>query len=166
MVNVVVHGHVPTLSEMIVAASQDPEIIEYANAAGAKGVNLSGICCTSNEILMRQGIPAAGNFLHQELAILTGAVESMVVDVQCIMNALGPLTARYHTKLVTTSRKAEIQGAAHFEFEPSNALEVARTILRDAIDNYPNRQGEVQIPNESRDLIGGFSHEYIRYMQG
>jgi anaerobic carbon-monoxide dehydrogenase catalytic subunit len=37
MVNVVVHGHEPTLSEMIVAASQDPEIIEYARAAGAKG---------------------------------------------------------------------------------------------------------------------------------
>ncbi len=88
MVNVVVHGHEPTLSEMIVAASQDPEIIEYARKAGAKGINLSGICCTANEILMRQGIPAAGNFLHQELAILTGAVEAMVVDVQCIMQAL------------------------------------------------------------------------------
>ncbi|MBC8508187.1 MAG: carbon monoxide dehydrogenase, partial [Chloroflexi bacterium] len=88
MVNVVVHGHEPTLSQMIVAASQDPEIIEYAKKAGAKGVQLSGICCTANEILMRQGIPAAGNFLHQELSILTGAVEAMVVDVQCIMQAL------------------------------------------------------------------------------
>jgi len=29
MVNVIVHGHEPTLSQMIVAASQDPEIIEY-----------------------------------------------------------------------------------------------------------------------------------------
>ncbi|MFN2187794.1 MAG: carbon monoxide dehydrogenase, partial [Candidatus Promineifilaceae bacterium] len=83
MVNVVVHGHEPTLSQMIVAATQDPEIIEYAKAAGAKGVNLSGICCTANEILMRQGIPAAGNFLHQELSILTGSVEAMIVDVQC-----------------------------------------------------------------------------------
>ncbi|MEJ2487556.1 MAG: hypothetical protein P8Y68_17680, partial [Anaerolineales bacterium] len=97
MVNVVVHGHEPTLSEMIVTASQDPEIIEYAKAAGAKGVNLSGICCTANEILMRQGIPAAGNFLHQELSILTGAVEAMVVDVQCIMQALVGLAENFHT---------------------------------------------------------------------
>ena len=95
MVNVVVHGHEPTLSNMIVAASQDPEIIEYAKQAGAKGVNLSGICCTANEILMRQGIPAAGNFLHQELAILTGAVEAMVVDVQCIMQALVDLAGKF-----------------------------------------------------------------------
>ncbi|MGW8145134.1 MAG: anaerobic carbon-monoxide dehydrogenase catalytic subunit, partial [Anaerolineales bacterium] len=103
MVNVVVHGHEPTLSEMIVAASQDPEIIEYARAAGAEGINLSGICCTANEILMRQGIPAAGNFLHQELAILTGAVEAMVVDVQCIMQALVDLASNFHTKIITTS---------------------------------------------------------------
>ena len=88
MVNVVIHGHEPSLSEMLVAVSQDPEIIEYAKAAGANGIQLSGICCTANETLMRQGIPAAGNFLHQELSIMTGAVEAMVVDVQCIMQAL------------------------------------------------------------------------------
>ncbi|MEJ2749520.1 MAG: carbon monoxide dehydrogenase, partial [Anaerolineae bacterium] len=105
MVNVVVHGHEPTLSEMIVAASQTPEIIEYAKAAGADGVNLSGICCTANEILMRQGIPAAGNFLQQELAILTGSVEAMVVDVQCIMQALVGLASNFHTKIITTSPK-------------------------------------------------------------
>ncbi len=107
MVNVVVHGHEPTLSNMIVAASQDPEIIEYAKQAGAKGVNLSGICCTANEILMRQGIPAAGNFLHQELAILTGAVEAMIVDVQCIMQALVDLASNFHTKIITTSPKVQ-----------------------------------------------------------
>jgi len=98
MVNVVVHGHEPTLSEMIVAASQDPEIIAYARSKGAEGINLSGICCTANEVLMRQGIPAAGNFLHQELAILTGAVEAMIVDVQCIMQALVNLAENFHTK--------------------------------------------------------------------
>ncbi len=101
-----VHGHEPSLSEMIVAASQDPEIIEYAKAAGAAGINLSGICCTANEILMRQGIPAAGNFLHQELAIMTGAVEAMVVDVQCIMQALVGLAQNFHTKIITTSPRS------------------------------------------------------------
>ena len=55
-VNIVVHGHEPTLSEMIVAAAQDPELIAYAKTKGAKGINLAGICCTANEILMRHGI--------------------------------------------------------------------------------------------------------------
>ncbi len=165
MVNVVVHGHEPTLSEMIVAASQDPEIIEYARAAGAKGVNLSGICCTANEILMRQGIPAAGNFLQQELAILTGAVEAMVVDVQCIMQALVDLAGNFHTKVITTSPKVRIKGATHIQFDEHKALTIAKQILREAIDNYKNR-GEVEIPDVREDLIPGFSHEYINYMLG
>ena len=165
MVNVIVHGHEPTLSEMIVAASQTPEIIEYARAAGAEGVNLSGICCTANEILMRQGIPAAGNFLQQELAIITGSVEAMVVDVQCIMQALVGLASNFHTKIITTSPKVKIKGATHIEFDEHHALTIAKDILRHAIDNFKNR-GETKIPDVREDLIPGFSHEYINYMLG
>ena len=165
MVNVVVHGHEPTLSEMIVAASQMPDIIEYAKSKGAKGINLSGICCTANEILMRQGIPAAGNFLQQELAILTGAVEAMVVDVQCIMQALVGLADNFHTKIITTSKKVKITGATHIQFDEHKAITIAKQILRVAIDNYENR-GETQIPDERSELVPGFSHEYINYMLG
>lgn len=164
-VNVVVHGHEPTLSEMIVAASQTPEIIAYAKEAGAQGVQLSGICCTANEILMRQGIPAAGNFLQQELAILTGAVEAMVVDVQCIMQALVGLADNFHTDIITTSKKVKIKGATHIEFDEHHALTIAKDILRHAIDNFKNR-GKVQIPDHRTDLVPGFSHEYINYMLG
>jgi len=165
MVNVVVHGHEPTLSEMIVAATQDPEIIAYAQEAGAKGVNLSGICCTANEILMRQGIPAAGNFLQQELSILTGAVEAMVVDVQCIMQSLVGLAENFHTKVITTSPKVKITGATHIEFDEHKALTIAKKILKEAIDNYQNR-GETHIPSQKEELIPGFSHEYINYTLG
>ncbi len=165
MVNVVVHGHEPTLSQMIVAATQDPEIIEYAKAAGTNGVNVSGICCTANEILMRQGIPAAGNFLHQELAILTGAVEAMVVDVQCIMQALVELASNFHTMVITTSPKVKIKGSVHIEFNEHKALTIAKQILKTAIDNYKKR-GNTRIPQVREDLIPGFSHEYINYMLG
>jgi carbon-monoxide dehydrogenase catalytic subunit len=164
-VNVVVHGHEPTLSQMIVAASQTPEIIAYAKEAGAEGVSLSGICCTANEILMRQGVPAAGNFLQQELAILTGSVEAMVVDVQCIMQALVGLAGNFHTKIITTSPKVKITGATHIEFDEHKALSIAQDILKEAIDNYKNR-GEVQIPDYKSQLIPGFSHEYINYTLG
>jgi carbon-monoxide dehydrogenase catalytic subunit len=167
MVNVVVHGHEPSLSEMIVAASQAPDIIEYAKAAGAKGVQLSGICCTANEILMRQGVPAAGNFLHQELSIMTGAVEAMVVDVQCIMQALVGLAENFHTKIITTSPKVQLKGATHIEFEEEKALTIAKDILKTAIDNFKERdKSKTQIPDNTESLIPGFSHEYINYMLG
>ncbi len=164
-VNVVVHGHEPTLSAMMVEAVRDPELVAAAQEVGAAGINLAGICCTANEILMRFGIPPAGNFLHQELAVLTGAVEAMVVDVQCIMQALAPLSQRFHTKLITTSPKAKIPGATHMEFDEQHAARVAREIVRLAIDNYPNR-GPIHIPDYRERLVAGFSHEYLNYMQG
>ncbi|MBF8266639.1 MAG: carbon-monoxide dehydrogenase, catalytic subunit [Dehalococcoidia bacterium] len=165
-VNLVIHGHDPTLSEQITEAIREPELIQYAMSKGAKGINLAGICCTSNEVLMRQGVPSAGNMLHQELAILTGAVEAMVVDVQCTMEALVGAAAHFHTKVITTSPKAKIEGATHIEMEPHNAYQVARLIVRTAIDNYPNRPDSVHIPSQFSDLVAGFSHEYLRYMQG
>jgi len=164
-VNLVVHGHEPTLSEMIVAASTDPELLEYAKSKGAKGINLAGICCTANEVLMRHGIPPAGNFLSQELAIATGAVEAMIVDVQCIMQALAEVASHYHTKLITTSPKAKIEGAVHMEYDEHHAYQSAKDIVRAAIDNYPNR-GKATIPRIDEALVAGFSHEYVRYMQG
>jgi carbon-monoxide dehydrogenase catalytic subunit len=165
-VNIIIHGHEPTLSEMIVAASQSPEMVDHARSKGAAGINLCGICCTANEILMRQGVSVAGNFLSQELALLTGAVEAMVVDVQCIMQALGDLSSRFHTRLITTSPKADITGATHIEFDEHRAPEIAREIVRLAVDNFPNRNGRVTIPQVTNDLVPGFSHEYINYMQG
>ena len=164
-VNIVVHGHEPTLSEMIVAASLDPEMQAYARSKGAAGINLAGICCTSNETLMRQGVASAGNFLHQELAVLTGAVDAMVVDVQCIMQALVPLMAKFHTEVITTSRKAKITGATHIGFEEHRAMEVAKEIIKRACDRFPER-GEVNIPKAKSDVVPGFSHEYIGYALG
>ncbi len=164
-VNVVVHGHEPTLSEMIVAASTDPELLAYAQEKGAKGINLAGICCTANEVLMRHGIPPAGNFLSQELAIATGAVEAMVVDVQCIMQALAGVASQFHTLLITTSPKAKIEGATHMEFDEHHAYSAAKRILKAAIDRYPQRK-RAHIPHTLEELVAGFSHEYVRYMQG
>ncbi|MGD2164291.1 MAG: anaerobic carbon-monoxide dehydrogenase catalytic subunit [Anaerolineae bacterium] len=165
MVNIIIHGHEPTLSEMIVAASLDPELTEYAKSKGAEGIQLAGICCTANETLMREGVPLAGNFLQQELAILTGAVEAMVVDIQCIFQGLSPVADRFHTELITTSPKAKIKGATHMEFEEGRALEIAKQIVRRAIDRFPER-GETSIPDVKMPLIPGFSHEYIDYALG
>jgi carbon-monoxide dehydrogenase catalytic subunit len=164
-VNIVVHGHEPVLAETLVMATQDKDLLKLAKETGATGINLSGICCTANEILLRHGYPIAGNILQQELAISTGAVEAMIVDVQCIMPALPELCKCYHTKLITTSPKGKIQGAEHFEFSEENALHTAKKIVKAAILNFPKRD-KVDIPSEKMDLIAGFSHESINYMLG
>ncbi len=167
-VNVVVHGHEPTLSEMLVAASRDPELLALAQQKSAQGINLAGICCTANEILMRHGIPVAGNFLQQELALATGVVDAMIVDVQCIMPALSSLSQCFHTKLITTSPKAKFPGVEHIEFHEEHAYETAKAIIKRAIENFPNRDHtRVSIPPHTMDLIAGFTSESVfRFLGG
>jgi len=165
-VNLVVHGHEPLLSEMVAAAAAEPDLVEEAKKAGAAGINVVGICCTANELLMRHGIPVAGNFLSQELAVATGAVDLMCVDIQCIMQGLSELVPHYHTKLITTSEKARMPGVEHVPMDETRALEVGRLIVRKAIEAYTNRSGEIYIPDETTDAVVGFSHETINYMLG
>jgi carbon-monoxide dehydrogenase catalytic subunit len=164
-VNIIVHGHEPLLSEMILLASQSEDILKKAEEKGAKGINIAGICCTANEILSRHGIPVAGNVLQQELAIITGAIDLMVVDVQCVYQAVGELSKCFHTKVVTTSSKAKMPAAEYVEFHEDRGLTIARQIVEMAIDNFPNR-GEVNIPEKTQDFIAGYDHEYINYMLG
>ena len=159
-VNIIVHGHEPTLSDVVVEASRDPELLELAKKYGAKGINLGGICCTANEILMRHGISVTGNFLQQELAVITGAADLMMVDVQCIMPSLGNITKCYHTKLVTTSPKCKIPGVEHVEFQEEKAYEIAKKILRMGIENFKNRKkNAIQIPESRKGFIAGFTTE-------
>jgi carbon-monoxide dehydrogenase catalytic subunit len=166
-VNLIIHGHEPQLAEMLAVVARDPEMIEYAKSKGAKGINLGGMCCTANEIIMRHGVPIVGNFLQQELAIVSGALEAMVVYVQCIMQGITDVAKCYHTKILTTDSRAKIDGAIHIEFEDQNAVESAKMIIKAAIDNFPNRKKNVYIPKEHKsDLIAGFSHETINYLMG
>jgi carbon-monoxide dehydrogenase catalytic subunit len=159
-VNIVVHGHNPVVSEMVLLACQSAEMTALAKEKGAAGINLAGLCCTGNELLMRHGIPMAGNHLTTELVLATGAVEMMIVDYQCIMPSLGQVASCYHTKMISTSDKARFPGMEHREFHPDNARDLAATIVREAVDNYELR-GEVYLPVTPVEAVGGFSVEAI-----
>ncbi len=166
-VNILVHGHEPTLSDVIVAAARDPELLALAEARGAKGINLAGICCTANEILMRHGVPVAGNFLQQELALMTGAVDVMLVDVQCVFPAITEYQKCCHTKIVSTNAKAKFPDAMHVEFSEASAMETAKQIVRIAVENFTNRDPEkVCIPRVQENLIAGFTTEVVSEILG
>jgi carbon-monoxide dehydrogenase catalytic subunit len=162
MVNIIVHGHDPAFSEMVVVAAETREMLDYARSKGAKGINIAGLCCTANEVTMRHGVRMAGNFLQQENALLTGAVEMICVDVQCIFPALGPLSECFHTKFVTTSPAARIPGSIYVKFETETALEQAKDIVKMAIDNYEKRDAsKVFIPESKQGAVVGYPCEQI-----
>jgi carbon-monoxide dehydrogenase catalytic subunit len=166
-VNLSVHGHNPMLSEVIVKAVADPELKALAQKYGAKGINLVGMCCTGNELLMRKGIPMTGNHLNQELIIATGALEAMVVDYQCIFPSLPRTASCYHTQIISTSSKAAIPGSYFFDFHTEDAYLTAKAIVRMAVENYKNRKPErVLIPGEPVPVMAGFSNEAIKNALG
>ena len=161
-VNIIVHGHDPSLSEMICEYAEDPEMLELAKSVGAKGINVAGVCCTSNEVAMRRGVPMAGNFLQQENVVLTGACEAIVVDVQCIFPALGPLSKCFHTKFITTSPIAQMPDSDFIRFDAESAGENAKKIVRTAVENFVNRKKElVHIPQLKQKATVGYSVEAI-----
>ncbi|MDW7709991.1 MAG: anaerobic carbon-monoxide dehydrogenase catalytic subunit [Deferrisomatales bacterium] len=161
-VNILLHGHNPVVSEMVARAAEEPELQALAAKVGAKGINLAGLCCTGNELLMRRGIPMAGNHLMTELVLVTGAVEMMIVDYQCIMPATPRVAGCYHTKFVTTSPKAKFAGAEHREFSPENAQALAREVVREAVENFPRRRaGALEIPGQAVTQMSGFSVEAV-----
>ena len=165
-VNVTVHGHEPLLAESLCIAAEDPEMIALAKKQGAKGINLVGVCCTGNEILMRRGIPVAAGFVQQEITLATGAIEAMVVDVQCVMQSVAQVAKSFHTDIITTNYRAKMPDAVHIQFEEDAALESAKAILTRAIKNYKKR-GKFFIPEDTKlDVVVGFSHETINYMLG
>ena len=167
-VNLIIHGHEPVLSEMIVAVAQKQEMIDYAKKKGAKGIQLSGICCTANEMLQRHGVPVCGTFLQQELAIITGACDAMVVDIQCIMQSIANVANCFHTKLITTHpiAKMEQDNVIHIEFDEHHAVEDAEKIVKMAIDNFQNRKAEVMIPKHKAPQVAGFGVESVEYHLG
>jgi len=165
-VNIIIHGHEPNLFDSILASVSDPKLIEKAKAVGAKGINLVGMCCSGLEMLSRRGIPHAGNFMSTEAVLVTGAVDAMAVDVQCIKQGLAKVAECYGTRLFTTNPRAHIEGVTHIEFEEDDPRDCTDLVVEMAIKRYAGRNVPVQIPKRRDRGVFGFSHEYINYMLG
>ncbi|MEJ2472294.1 MAG: anaerobic carbon-monoxide dehydrogenase catalytic subunit [Desulfobacterales bacterium] len=165
-VNVIVHGHEPNLFESMIESCNEESLIEEAKKAGAKGINLAGMCCSGAEVLVRHGIPHAGNFMSTEAVLVTGAVDVMCVDVQCIKQGLAKVAECYGTPLITTNPRCHIEGATHIEFHEHSPKDCTDEVVIKAISRFKNRKAKVEIPQIRNIGVHGFSHEYIKYMLG
>ncbi len=165
-VNIIVHGHEPNLFESMIESVNEPTLIQAAKDAGARGLNLVGMCCSGAEVLVRHGIPHAGNFMSTEAVLVTGAVDAMAVDVQCIKQGLSKVAECYGTPLITTNPRCHIEGAEHIEFHENKPKECTDDIVIKAISRFKNRKAAVEIPKIVNTGVHGFSHEYIQYMLG
>lgn len=165
-VNIVIHGHEPLLLESMLASVNDPKLLEASKNAGAKGINLIGMCCSGLELLCRKGVPHGGNFMSTEAIMVTGAVDAFGVDVQCIQQGLAKVAECYGTRLFTTNPSCRLEGVEHIPFVEHEPRKCTDTIVDQAIQRFRTRKGPIQIPQIRNVGIHGFSHEYINYMLG
>ena len=165
-VNIIVHGHEPNLFESMIESCNETTLIEEAKKAGAKGINLAGMCCSGAEVLVRHGIPHAGNFMSTETVLVTGAVDAMTVDVQCIKQGLVKVAECYDTPLITTNPRCKIEGGVHIEFHEDKPKDCTDEVVIKAISRFKNRTAKIEIPQIRNIGVHGFSHEYIKYMLG
>ncbi len=165
-VNIIIHGHEPNLFESMIASVGDPALAAKAKEAGAQGINLVGMCCSGLEVLSRHAIPHAGNFMSTEAVLVTGAVDAMAVDVQCIKQGLASVAECYGTRFFTTNPRARIEGAEHIELHEGDPRECTDKVVLLAIDRFSRRDKPVVIPPRVDKGVSGFSHEYINYMLG
>jgi carbon-monoxide dehydrogenase catalytic subunit len=166
MVNIIVHGHEPNLFESMLVSVNEPTLVAAAKAAGSDGINLVGMCCSGAEMMVRHGVPHAGNFMSTEAILVTGAVDAMCVDVQCIKQGLVAVADCYKTKLITTNPRCHIEGATHVEFHEHNPQSCTDEVVIQAIARFKSRSLPIEIPKITNTGIHGFSHEYINYMLG
>lgn len=159
-VNIAAHGHNPVLSEKIV---QWAEALQgEAVTAGAQGINVVGVCCTGNELSMRHGVKLAAHNSQTELILATGAVDAMVVDIQCIWPQLAQVAKCFDTAFITTDAMVRIPDAQHIPFEPHEADASAQRIVRAGIAAFVRRRGKaVDIPQLKTTAVAGLSVEAI-----
>ncbi len=165
-VNIIIHGHEPNLFESMLASVNDPMFVQAAKDAGAAGINLVGMCCSGLEMMSRHGIPHAGNFSSTEAILVTGAVDAMAVDIQCIQQGLSKVADCYDTPFITTNPRCKIEGALHVEFNEHDPKSCTDEIVIKAISRFKNRTMPIEIPKIVNTGVHGFSHEYINYMLG
>lgn len=165
-VNIIIHGHEPNLFESMLASVNEPTFVQAAKDAGAEGINLVGMCCSGLEMMSRHGIPHAGNFSSTEAILVTGAVDAMAVDIQCIQQGLSKVAECYDTPFITTNPRCKIEGALHIEFNEHDPKSCTDEIVIKAITRFKNRKMPIEIPNIVNTGVHGFSHEYINYMLG
>jgi carbon-monoxide dehydrogenase catalytic subunit len=166
MVNIIIHGHEPNLFESMLQTVNDPFYITIAKEKGAAGINLVGMCCSGAEMMSRHGIPHAGNFGSTEAILVTGAVDAMAVDIQCIKQGLVTVAECYDTHLITTNSRCMIEGALHIPFEEHHPRDCTDEIVTKAIARFATRTKPVVIPRKATKGVHGFTHEYINYMLG
>jgi len=167
-VNILAHGHVPLMATAVLQAARSGEMLELAREAGASGIDVHGSMCTGQELMQRQTTSAqgfksqTGNWLHQEYTVATGAIDLVMMDMNCSIPGLKEVADRFHTRLVSVDRILRMAGVEdHLDYEPEKVADQAKELVKMAIEAYKKRGDDTFLPKYKSRVITGFGVESI-----
>lgn len=164
-VNILVHGHSPVMLEKVLEKVRSEPMQALARERGAEGIVVGGLCCTGHEALARHGVPSVAGVTGEELVLGTGAVDAIVVDMQCALPGMAAVAECFGTEIVTTYRGNRFPGDTHVPFDPEHPdafdADSAR-IVETAIEAFARRdRSDIAIPEHTTRVVVGFTREAI-----
>ncbi len=167
-VNIAVNGHEPFVGAALIKLAEKEEVQDMAKAAGAKGIKIIGSIETGQELQQRyaaNGVFAGltGNWITQEFALATGAIDVFAMDMNCSLPTLAVYEEKYNTTLVPVSKLVRIRGVKrNLDYSPEEVEQQAKELVELAINNFKNRDGKsTYVPQRQQDAVVGFSIESI-----
>jgi carbon-monoxide dehydrogenase catalytic subunit len=167
-VNILPNGHEPFMGFALIEAARSDQAQQMARQAGARGLRIIGSTETGQELMQRTEaddvfLGCIGNWIMQEYALATGAVDVFAMDMNCSVPTLGELAEKYGTTLVAVSDLIGVPGTHHrIEYQPDHVSEQAWEIIRLAVENFKRRQGRAAMRDlPRREIVTGFSTEAV-----
>ncbi len=150
-INVMITGHQHSMFTYIQDRLTDPDVVEKAKAAGAKGFKLVGCTCVGQDLQLRGAhyteiFPGhAGNNYTSEAILATGAIDGVLSEFNCTLPGIEPICDALMIKQICIDDVAKKKNAELIPFNFETRVEDGEKIIDELIAAYKERRGKVEL---------------------
>lgn len=150
-INIMITGHQHSMFVHLQERLTDPDVVEKAKEAGAKGFKLVGCTCVGQDLQLR-GVHYtdifdghAGNNYTSEAVLATGAIDAVVSEFNCTLPGIEPICDELKIKQICLDDVAKKANAELMQFRFETREETSEKVIDAVIASYKARRGQVEI---------------------
>ncbi len=175
-INIMITGHQHSMFSYLQDRLIEPEIVERAKAAGAKGFKLVGCTCVGQDLQLRGAHYTqvfdghAGNNYTSEAVLATGAIDAVLSEFNCTLPGIEPICDKLKIKQICLDDVAKKQNAVYKPFVFATRERDSDVIIDEIIASYKDRRGSVPLnllPSHGNpDTLTGVSEVSLKNFLG
>ena len=148
-INIMITGHQHSMFTFLQDRLTDPDVVEKAKRAGAKGFKLVGCTCVGQDLQLRGAHYTeifdghAGNNYTSEAILATGGIDAVISEFNCTLPGIEPICDELKIKQICIDNVAKKANAELKEFDFENRPAVTEEIIDEVIEAYTARRGSV-----------------------